>query len=320
MNRYALCSLSMLALLPACKLQTQGDGCTSMCSPATPGGLEFIGTSLVSVEPVWGGQPPVATAVGGTQDITIDDDSQPFALPFATDLTGDGISIASTHGSVVTIAGEHDASAVLRVFDPATNDTYDTKRLDGAAVDSAQLVGGSYIEDFEPASDEIIPDGATVVWSPGTHDIGVALLSNGLRVVDTSMQLAIAGGTQQSWDSLHVADMATGTTQVTITRGGLAPQQLDLIVVDRPDAIAAMQPIGAIQAATNQGVQVCFSATSEQRFVMGLSWWFQIDGEQQDADPWHPNCVDVTTTKTSGSVVVVAETDGQTTSAVVPIM
>jgi hypothetical protein len=95
-----------------------------------------------------------------------------------------------------------------------------------------------------------------------------------------------------------------------VTAGDKPAANLDVVVVDHADALAPIQP-APTTIAPNNTAQVCFAATSSGRFIVGLSWTFQVDGV---AKAGSLNCVDVSTTKTSGTVSVMASAGGQQAS------
>ncbi len=322
MNRFAYLSI----LLAAC---TGGDRANSgqcpageVCSPATPRGLHFIGdpTSDAILNSLTA---PAATAIGGTQEIALQYDRGDgvliaLALPFAADAdAADGVKVDSTSGSVVTVRGVGSRQNYLRIVDPTTADLYDRKMLAGAALDTIALIA----TDFEN-----IPVGSPLAFATGNEKIGVALFgkvqegssSVTERIVDHSMVISGAGGTQTAWDEIHIANATTGMSTLAITAGDKPTANLDLVVVDHADAVAPLttNPAGIPAAG---GGQFCFEASSGTRFVVGLTWTYTIDGAAVTTTELQRNCVSVSTTKSSGSVAVVARAGGQMASLSVAI-
>lgn len=71
-----------------------------------------------------------------------------------------------------------------------------------------------------------------------------------------------------------------------------------------------MQPSSEIT--TNSSTLVCFEATHQGRFIVGLPWTYEVDGVTTTQTGLEPNCIDVTTTtKTSGTVEIQASAGGQ---------
>ncbi len=283
-----------------------------VCSPTTPYGLHFIGNGLADDILLSG---PAATAIGGTQDVALQYDrgdgvlialDQPYT---ADDDGGIGVKVDHTSGSVVTMRGVGSRTNYLRILDPG-GDLMDRKELTGAAIDAIALV---------PTDFELVPSGVDLAWATGEQSIGVALSgqvqeSGGPteeRLVDTSMQLALAGADRAAWDTLHLANATTGTSSLQISAGDKPPLGIDVVVVDHADAITPQDPAPA-SLMTNETVSVCFSAMTGGRYVVGLGWTYVIDGVTLDAPGLGRNCASVSTTKTSGTVSVQALAGGQT--------
>ena len=281
------------------------------CSAKTPGGLQFVGGALADDIMVSG---PAPTAIGGTQDITLEYDRGdgtfvPLDLPYQADDDGGlGVRVDHTAGAVVTVRGAASRSNYLRILDAADGTLFDRKMLTGAAVDALALV---------PTDFEMIPDGAQLAWATGDQTIGVALTgavqeSSGPveeRLVDTSMQLSLPGAERTAWDTLHLPAATPGTYAVSVTAGDRPAANLDLVVVDHADAVSAMSPPSAI--APSGAADVCFEATSAGRYVVGLDWTFEVDGTTTSQGAFTRNCIEVTTQKTSGTVTVQATAGGQ---------
>jgi len=323
MNRLAYLSLTLVTALGAC---TGGERASSgqcptgeVCSPATPNGLHFIGD--IAADEVLGGlAAPAATAIGGTQEIALQYDRGDgvliaLDLPFTADDDGGlGVKTDSTHGSVVTLRGVASRTNYLRIVDPATAELYDRKEMTGAALDSLALVA----TDFES-----VPTDAQLAFAAGNVSVGVALFGKVQqgsapvteRIVDHSMVISGAGGTQTKWDTLHVANAQVGTATLAVTAGDKPTANLDLVVVDHADAV---QP----QATTPANIppsgsqQFCFEALAGTRFIVGLDWSYTVDGQTVAtvAGQVLRNCISVTTTKTTGSVAIVARAGGQSAS------
>jgi hypothetical protein len=298
-----------LMVIPACvggeRADTNQCPAGETCSPETPAGLQFIGTSLLGAFVVDG---PLATAIGGTQEIQLDEEPAlavytPFDLAYTVDDDG-GLGVRFDHQSqnVVTVSGVASRANYMRIVDPTTNELFDRKMLDAAQIDSISLV---------PVTADTVPAGMHVAWASGRVDVGIALSgqvqeSTGPseeRLVDTSMVATLDGATQRGWDALELANAAPGSYPLSVTAGNLAPMTIGVDVVDAPDALAAVDP----QPTVSEGDDVCFAATNAGRFVAGLVWSFTINGVTTAGTG---NCVN--TDQHLGNITVSATAGGKT--------
>jgi hypothetical protein len=287
-----------------------------VCSDLTPGGLDFVGNSLVGELLLSGPRP---TAIGGTQAVALEYDrgdgvDVALDLPFtADDDGGNGITVDAISGSQVIVRGTGSRSNYLRILDE-DGLLMDRKELTGAALDRIELVP----EDFES-----VPADREIAFAPGPRTIGIALYGDvqtssgpqSERLIDTSMELALAGAERDRWDTLKV-DAAVGTYPLDITAGDKPTATLDFVVVDHADSVAAIEPVPST-IATNGSASVCFEAVAGDRYVAGLTWTYVIDGTETQTKgdgSLTRNCVSVTTQKTSGTVSVEASAGGQTTA------
>jgi len=293
----------LLALLafPACvggQRAATGE-CPSgeVCSPETPDGLQFIGSSLIGAFVVGG---PLATAVGGTQEIQIDTEPAlgiytPFELAFSVnDSGGAGVRFDHQNGNVVTVRGVAAKSNYLRILDPSNAELFDRKILDADQIASISLL---------PVTADTVPAGMPVVWASGEADIGIALMGSHDRLVDTSLVATLDGSVSRAWDTLVMPSASAGSYALSVTAGNLAPTALTVDVVDAPDALAPVDPHATVAA----GDDVCFAATNAGRFVAGLAWTFTIDGV---ATAGVGNCVN--TDQQAGNITVSAAAGGKT--------
>ena len=301
--------LLALLVVPACvggeRADTNQCPAGETCSPETPAGLQFIGTSLLGGFVVDG---PLATAIGGTQEIQLDEEPAlavytPFELAYTVDDDGGlGVRFDHQNQNVVTVRGVASRSNYLRILDPTTNELFDRKMVDAAQIDSITLV---------PVTADTVPAGMPIAWATGRVDVGIALSgqvqeSSGPseeRLVDTSMVATLDGATQRGWDALELANASAGTYALSVTAGNLAATSLGVDVVEAPDALAAIDPQPTIEA----GNDVCFAATNAGRFVAGLAWSFTINGVTTAGTG---NCVD--TDQQHGSITVSASAGGKT--------
>lgn len=290
------------------------------CSPRTPYGLHFLGSSLVDDVVLAG---PVPTAIGGTQDVGLAYDPGTgimvaLDLPFeAVDDGGGGVTVARQTGSVVTVRGAGSRTNYLRVLDASDGRLFDRKQLTGAAIDTIELVA---------TDGETVPAGQPLAWATGDQQLGVALYgqvqeSSGPtseRLVDTSMQLVLPGAEHVAWDTLHLPGASAGSYAISVTAGDRPAASIELVVVDHADAVAAISP-APTTAVTNGTTQVCFAATAATRFVVGFAWAFVVDGTAQAGDPLEPNCVLVSTKKTSGTLDVAATAGGRSATVTLTV-
>lgn len=293
-----------------------------VCSPKTPKGLLFVGT-VVAGEPLSATFGPVATAIGGTQEIELQydpgDGYVPLALPYdADDDGGLGVAVEQTAGAVVTVRGVDSRKNYLRILDRGTGELFDRHELAGAEVTSVYLVGTEY---------ERIPSADTdLVWATGDQEIGVALggevQENNApvmeRLADTSMQLSLPGGQRTAWDTLRVADATAGVRQLTVTAGDKPPATLDVEFVTGATSMVVDEDPSPL--APGASGTVCFAAMNGDRYVYGLTWQFDVDGvaiTKGKADASR-NCVTVTADpQGAGVILVTAAAGGQQTTATI---
>ncbi|HUS27416.1 MAG TPA: hypothetical protein VMZ53_02875 [Kofleriaceae bacterium] len=290
------------------------------CSDLTPKGLQFVGNSLVDDILLSG---PRATAVGGTQVVALqysrgDGVTVALDLPYtADDDGGNGVKVSAQSGSQVTMLGAGSRSNYLRILD-SDGLLMDRKELTGAALERIELT---------PTDFESIPNGSELAFAPGKRKLGVALYGDvqhssgpvSERIVDTSMQLDLAGAQKTAWDTLEVANAQIGRSTLTVTAGDKPALNIDFVVVDHADAVAVTEP--APSTIMPSGSQtVCFKATMADvtgpRYIVGLTWTFNVDGQikTQGDGVLTRNCISVTTTKTTGSVSVQASAGGQSST------
>jgi hypothetical protein len=317
MNRLLLASLSLpLVACYAGERRSTGE-CPAgeTCSDTTPRGLDFIGNHLVNDLLLSG---PRATAVGGTQVVALEYDrgdgvDVALDVPYTADDDGGlGIKVESTSGSQVTIRGAGSRKNYLRILD-SDGLLMDRKELAGAALSRMELVSNDY---------ETVSEGTLLAFAVGERELGVALYGDvqhssgpvAERLVDTSMQLALAGSEKIAWDTLRI-DAAVGTYTLDVTAGDKPANALDVVVVDHADTVALLANAPST-IMPNGSASVCFEAKASGRHIIGLEWSFNVDGTAvvQGANSVNRNCVGVTTTKTTGTVAVSATAGGQTAS------
>lgn len=318
----ALLTVPLLAPLVACN--TAGERADTgecpageVCSPNTPNGVHFIGNSLA--DQLFGGLGPAATAIGGTQEVSLEyvrADGARIALNLPYDADDDGglgVTVVGHSGSIVTVKGARSRSNYLRITDPATGELYDRYMLTGAALKSMRLVGTSF---------EVTPTNRPdLVFATGEQEIGVALVgdvqeSGGTtpeRIVDTSMILDLPGSTRTSWDSIKIPSATVGTYPLVVTAGDKPAATMPIEVVAGADAIAPLDAQPTVPA--NSSASVCFEATSNGRYIYGLTWTFVTNGVTtvNGRDTLSRNCISVSSAgKTSGSIPVTASAGGKT--------
>jgi len=282
-----------------------------VCSPKTPNGLHFIGNQLADDLNLVG---PSPTAIGGSQEVALQYDRGDgiliaLDLPYtADDEGGAGVKITATSGSVVTVTGQASRANYLRILDAADGTLFDRKQLTGASVDTIKLL---------PLNNERVPAvNSGLAWAAGPLDLGVGIYgqvqeSSGPvdeRLVDSSMQLDLAGATKTAWDTLHLANAQPGTSTLMVTAGDKPAAPVDVVVVASPDSIMPIDTPPWIRP--NAATDLCFNTMSGGRVAIGFSWTFTADNVAVTPG-LVPNCATVTTTKTTGTVTVSATAGGQ---------
>ena len=289
-----------------------------VCSPQTPNGLHFIGNQLADDLNLVG---PSPTAIGGTQDVALQYDRGDgiliaLDLPFtADDMGGAGVKVVSTSGSVVSVQGQGSFTNYLRILDASDGTLFDRKQLTGAALDTIELL---------PLNLERTPAHAQLAFATGDLDLAIGLYgqvqeSGGPteeRIVDSTMTLDLAGAAKTAWDTLHLPGATVGTKTLTVTAGDKPAAAIDVVVVDHADTVAPLDSPASLTP--NVAADVCFTATSGGRTIVGLPWTFTVDGVAATA-VLEPNCASVKTTKTSGTVTVIGTAGGQMATLVLNV-
>lgn len=312
---YSLLPLPLVACYGGERRNTGECPAGEVCSELTPRGLDFIGNRLVGELLLSGPRP---TAVGGTQTIALEYDrgdgvDVALDLPFTADDDGGlGVRVDSVSGSQVTVRGAGSRSNYLRILD-SDGLLMDRKELTGAVLDRIELVTADF---------ENVPSDKPLAFAPGLRRIGIALYGDvqrsggprSERLVDTSMQVSLAGAERKEWDTYEL-DASPGTLAMSVTAGDKPAAQLDLLIAEQADSLAVLGPAPST-IMPNSSTTVCFEAVVAGRYLAGLTWTFVIDGETtvQGDDTLMRNCISVTTEKTSGTVSVEAKAGGQTTT------
>ena len=324
----------LLCLLPLAACNTAGERASTGecpagedCSPATPNGLHFIGSGLADdVFGILAG--PRATAIGGTQDITLEYDRGDGILRSldllydADDDGGIGVTVDQLAGPVVTVRGAGSRSNYLRIVGKADGLLFDRYELTGAALKRIELVG---------TGGEIVPPGTGLVWATGDQPIGIALYGDvqhsggpvSERLVDTSLVATLTGATRTRWDEVRLANASVGHHALGVTAGDKPAADLDVEVVDGAGSIA-FQGTEPATIASGSSSLFCFSAMSSNRYIYGLTWTFHVDGGApitQGAGTLASNCIDVSvpTSRTAGTVMIDASAGGKATTLAVAI-
>jgi hypothetical protein len=221
---------------------------------------------------------------------------------------GAGVKVVSTSGSVVSVQGQGSFTNYLRILDADDGTLFDRKQLTGAALDLIELL---------PLNLERVPAHAQLAFAAGDFDIAIGLYgqvqeSGGPvdeRIVDSTMTLDLPGSTQTAWDTLHLAGATSGTRTLTVTAGDKPAAPIDVVVVNAADQVA---PLDAPQTLmTNVASDICFTATANGRTVVGFPWTFTVDGVSADHAAFAPNCITLTTNRTSGTETIVGAAGGQ---------
>ncbi|HEX5058974.1 MAG TPA: hypothetical protein VFV99_06420 [Kofleriaceae bacterium] len=284
-----------------------------LCSDLTPGGLDFVGNGLIGELLLSGPRP---TAIGGTQAVALEYDrgdgvDVALDLPFSADDDGAaGVKVDATSGSQVIVRGMGSRSNYLRILD-SDGLLMDRKELTGAALDTMELVPGWF---------ESVPADKLIAFAPGKRELGVALYGDvqgtggprSERLIDTSMELTLAGSTRKAWDTLEV-EAVVGTTSLAVTAGDKPTANLDIVVADHADTVSLIQP-APTTVMPNSSASVCFQANTGGRYLAGLNWTYVVDGGEpvvKGDGIFTRNCISVSTQKTSGIIIVQASAGGQ---------
>src|SRR5262249_34824128 len=195
--------LTLVRLLPALSLagcplagERAGSGsCPSgeTCSDKTPNGLALLGTKLGD-DPL-GPMQPLATAVGGTQGLTVvtgaTSGAPTFTLPFDATTTSPMLAVTDVAPPKLTVEGLAGGTSDLRLVEPGTELLYDRLPLDVAAVAAVEvrpLVYSVVTSDSDFAANS---GAGWAMLAGGTDDLLVRLASgDGTRVVDQRMTIA----------------------------------------------------------------------------------------------------------------------------------
>lgn len=333
MNRLLL-GLCVLPLSATAACNTEGERAATGqcpagedCSSSTPHGLHFRGAGLADDQlGIQAG--PLPVAIGGTQDIALDYDPgdgvlRPLDLAYdADDDGGLGVTIDHVAGPVVTVRGKASRSNDLRITDQVDGGLFDRYALTGAALDRIALVTIGW---------ESVPDDASVVWAAGNVTAGIALYGDvqasggpvSERLVDTSMQVDLAGAIQPRWDEVRLAGATAGHHALMVTAGDKPPAPLDIEVVDGASSIV-FQGTSPATIARGSSALVCFSALSSGRFVSGLAWTFRIDGAapiSHGVGYVLGNCIDIDAPRggAASTITVMASAGGATMTLPVAI-
>ncbi|HEY4182240.1 MAG TPA: hypothetical protein VGM90_35595 [Kofleriaceae bacterium] len=290
------------------------------CSDDTPHGLYFLGTSIVG--DLDGG--PRTTAIGGTQEITVETetstigDYNPLTLPFVADDDGAlGVKVLTHTGAIVSVQGVAARSNYLRILSASTGELYDRTMIDGAAIADIALTSALF---------ETIPSNTNSVWFIGEQTVGIGLYGDvqgdhgpeSQRLVDTSMTITATGSDRREWDTLHFANAQASVINVHVEAGSAAPRDVPLEFVDHADAIQLVDSDGvADTTATVQAGQtgfVCFAASNAGRYIHGATWTFTRDGVTAAPD-FGNSCVSIdASAKHTGDTVALTVTAGGKTS------
>jgi hypothetical protein len=272
------------------------------CSPVTDGALVFRGTDPA------GGRAGIGypTAVGGTQDITLELAGEPFTHPYEVDDAG-GAAVAfdSSDGAVVHLHGVAKGTNNLRIVDPISKELFGRVQVEAAEIGEIYL--GS-------AQHTTIDNNNGVVYLAGHEQMIVSLNYDPYLVVDTSMVVTADGATRTAWDRIEYADLAPGPHEVTVTAADQEPVTLPFEVVAAADTIEPSPPI-TFTAGSPSGLS--FYARNAGRSVLGATWSFTTDNGTIEAAGC-PNCVYITPA-TAGTMHVTATAAGATYTGTYPV-
>ncbi|HEY0255632.1 MAG TPA: hypothetical protein VGC41_29085 [Kofleriaceae bacterium] len=313
--------LSSLLLVPACfggeRADTGECPAGETCSPLTPEGLQFVGASFTDQLSITG---PSATAIGGTQTITIEKTGGDFlTFPYiADDDGGTGVKVLSTVGPKVTVTGVNSRENYLRILDQESGELLDRHMLSGAAIDTIGIV---------PWTTERVPESMELAFLVGDHvSIGVALTgavqeSTGPqqeRLVDESMTLSLDADLwhNYAWDAIDAQISAPGTHALTVTAGTRPAATLGVVTVDRIDLVVA-DAANDTAIAPGASSLVCFDGIAASRYVAGLTWSFTVNGTPSTSALG--NCVVASPLANQSTMTIVGNAMGMSATATIAI-
>ena len=271
-----------------------------VCSPKTPNGLHFFGDALVDDILLSG---PVPTAIGGTQNVKLEYDRGngqlvPLDLAYTADDDGAiGVKVDHVTGAFVVVKGTGSRTNYLRILDADDGTLFDRKQLTGAALKTIQVVTADF---------ERVPVGKNLAWGTGLQHIGVALYGDvqtgsgpeSQRLVDTSMALTLAGSERVAWDIVRIPNATVGTATLQVTAGDKPAANVDVVIADHADSLAAIAP--PLSIPPNGSQEVCFMAQAQGRYLAGLVWMYDVDGttvtKGNGTNDVTRNCIVATTT------------------------
>jgi hypothetical protein len=272
------------------------------CSAVTDGNLVFHGTLAA------GGRAGILypTAIGGTQDLSLELAGEPFTRPYEVDDTsGAAVAFDSSEGAVVHVHGVAKGTNMLRIVDPISKELYGRVQLEAAAIRDIYL---------DSAQHTAIDNVNGVVYLAGHEEMIVTLNYDPYLVVDTSMRVTADGATSTAWDRIDYADLAPGQHTITVTAGDQEPITLPFEAVAAADTIEPSPPI-TFTAGSPSGLS--FYARNAGRSVLGATWSFTTDNGTIEVAGC-PNCVYITPA-TAGTMHVTASAAGATYTGTYPV-
>ena len=249
---------------------------------------------------------PRATAIGGTQAVSVLDAEDNLVTGVVAELSDDTIAIEDPAGASFVLAGEalgHPAITIAADGQAPFTDSLETATL--SAVSLVPSTGETTTDAVAFASGDL---------TVGLFTIGSAYNGYGILLADGSLAVSgWPGATQPTWDSLQ-GSAAVGTYTLGVTSGAV---ELDvpLVIVDRAEAINVEdQPI-----LPGADAVLCFDAVNGGRDVVGLAWTFAFASQPAGATltasgpGGPPNCVIVFVPTQSSTQVAITATAGGAT-------
>jgi hypothetical protein len=318
MNRPHRLLFVPLLLLPACAdlgdraaMGECPDG--QVCSPLTPEGLEFTGSTFAGGG-LFGDPGLKVTAVGGTQTVSAYDHETGSALsvPFDASITGEALDVTGTSGNQVDLEAPGDGFGKLQLVDREDR-LLDSITMETTPIGSIRVGSGSLGERTNSLD--------IALWS-GAQDIPLAVVltsENGLqRLADESMVITTATGDIDvyGWDALVVTNVTTDL-DLEITAGDRAPLAMSIPAATVLETAYATLLSGNVVHAVGSSESVCLHATGRGGEVLGVPWVVTVDGPAtlSETQFWYRNCFDVTL-DAAGTVTVTATAPGELTTSV----
>lgn len=254
------------------------------CSDKTPNGLALLGTKLGD-NPL-GPMQPLATAVAGTQQLTVvtgaTGGAPAFTLPFDATTTSPSLAVTDVAPPKLTVEGLAAGTSDLRLVEPGTQLLYDRLPLAVAAVATVDLRPLVYSVATSDADFAANSGAGWAMLAGGTDDLLVRLgAGDGTRIVDQRMTIAATGsafasGQMLAWDTLRVRAVGAGEGTLVVRTGDGTTHPQTVPLAAAVDDVLWVSALGAVApngtAVVGAAPIYCFRAVSGTSLVAGATW------------------------------------------------